>query len=309
MSGIILHHYPASHVSEKIRITLAYKQLTWHSVEQPIMMPKPFLTPLTGGYRRIPVMQVGADVYCDSACVIRRLEQLHPSPPIIFPELESLATVIEDWADHRFMWQALKPGFVEFSEYLPPGIMDDRAKMAPELTKENFFRDAPHALSQALQSLRLLDGMLAGKLFLLGDKFSLADAACYYIVYFMSNSPKVFEPTMVRFPALHAWFERIRAFGPSMPHEMTPQQALDVARRSEPADLQGGIGDIEGVALAESFRIGERIGVLPDDYGQEQVCGTLARVTPDEIAVLREDPDLGRIAVHFPRIGYRLTRL
>ena len=62
----ILHHYFNSPYSEKVRIQLAIKGLVWSSVVQPSVMPKPDRTPLTGGYRRIPVMQIGAEVFCDS---------------------------------------------------------------------------------------------------------------------------------------------------------------------------------------------------------------------------------------------------
>ena len=66
MEEIILHHYDVSPFSEKIRKILALKKLSWRGVEQPIIAPKPKLTPLTGGYRKIPVLQIGADVYCDT---------------------------------------------------------------------------------------------------------------------------------------------------------------------------------------------------------------------------------------------------
>src|SRR5688572_25072358 len=298
MADIILHHYPVSHYAEKVRRILAYKQVRWHSVEQPIMMPKPFLVPLTGGYRRIPVMQIGADIYCDSACVVRRLEQLVPEPAVLHPELAGLSDIIEDWADRRFMWQALLPGFVDLSEFLPADVMKDREKMSPELTKENFFKGAPHALSQALLSMGRLEHMLGDRPFLLGEKFSLADAACYFVLFFMSHSARVFEPAIARTPKLKRWFERIQAFGPGISTTMTPEHALTVARQNQPTDIEGGLPGIEGIAMGESFRIGERIGITPDDYGREEVEGTLVRVTADELTVLRRDDDLGEIAVH-----------
>ena len=62
MADILLHHYDNSPFSEKIRLALGLKRLAWRSVIQPNMMPKPHLVPLTGGYRRIPVLQIGADV-------------------------------------------------------------------------------------------------------------------------------------------------------------------------------------------------------------------------------------------------------
>jgi len=48
-------------------------------------MPKPKLIPLTGGYRRIPVLQIGADVYSDTGIIIRKIDELHPTPSIYPP--------------------------------------------------------------------------------------------------------------------------------------------------------------------------------------------------------------------------------
>ena len=84
MSGIILHLYDSSPFTEKVRICLGIKGLAWQAVDQPVIIPKPDLTPLTGGYRRIPVMQIGADVYCDSALIVRELDRRYPTPSL-FP--------------------------------------------------------------------------------------------------------------------------------------------------------------------------------------------------------------------------------
>src|SRR5215468_4916198 len=85
MPALLLHHYDTSPFSEKIRKVFAHKRLAWGAVEQPSIMPKPELVPLTGGYRRIPVLQIGADVYCDTQCIVRVLERLQPEPTI-YPE-------------------------------------------------------------------------------------------------------------------------------------------------------------------------------------------------------------------------------
>ena len=74
MTDIILHHYETSPYSEKVRLGLGLKGLAWGSVEIPVIMPKPDLTALTGGYRKTPVLQIGADIYCDSQLIMRELE-------------------------------------------------------------------------------------------------------------------------------------------------------------------------------------------------------------------------------------------
>src|SRR5262245_24380365 len=134
MPEVILHHYGESLFSEKIRRILAYKNIAWRSVEQPMIMPKPDRTPLTGGYRRIPVMQIGADIYCDTACIARRLEQIQPQPACFPEEHSALAATIEDWADHRFVSQIVPSVIVEMMPNLPPGVLEDRAAMSPLLS-------------------------------------------------------------------------------------------------------------------------------------------------------------------------------
>ena len=48
---LILHHYDMSPYAEKVRLMMGVKSLAWRSVQMPIVMPKPDLTELTGGYR------------------------------------------------------------------------------------------------------------------------------------------------------------------------------------------------------------------------------------------------------------------
>ena len=84
MSDLIFHHYPQSPVAEKVRVAFGMKSLNWHSVEIPRLPPKPLLMPLTGGYRRTPVAQIGADIIAtakiSSACWMRDKRGRHLSP-------------------------------------------------------------------------------------------------------------------------------------------------------------------------------------------------------------------------------------
>jgi glutathione S-transferase len=78
MSDMILHHYPASPFSEKVRVAFGIKGLAWKSVIIPRILPKPDLMPLTGGYRKTPVLQIGADIYCDTQLILREIERRAP---------------------------------------------------------------------------------------------------------------------------------------------------------------------------------------------------------------------------------------
>ena len=107
MHEIILHHYDLSPYAEKIRLALGRKSLTWRSVPTPMVMPKPDHVELTGGYRRVPVLQVGADIYCDTHCIARALDRLFPDPPLSPPGRETVEHALSRWAETTFMMGVL----------------------------------------------------------------------------------------------------------------------------------------------------------------------------------------------------------
>jgi glutathione S-transferase len=82
MSELILHQYAISPFAEKVRLILGFKRLAWRSVLIPPVMPKPDVIALTGGYRKTPVLQIGADIYCDTALIARVLEMRQPTPTL-----------------------------------------------------------------------------------------------------------------------------------------------------------------------------------------------------------------------------------
>src|SRR6187431_2355817 len=128
---IILHHYDTSPFSEKVRLMLGIKGLKWRSVIQPVIMPKPDLIPLTGGYRRIPVLQIGADIYCDTALIARVLEERKPEPSCFPSGSVGACEIIAHWADHWLFMAAVPPGLVSLLPTLPPEFMKDRQAMSP----------------------------------------------------------------------------------------------------------------------------------------------------------------------------------
>ncbi len=129
MSELILHHYPTSPFAEKARLLLGFKGLSWHSVHISPVMPKPDLTALTGGYRKTPVLQVGADIYCDTALIARRLEQ-EKSAPALFPLGQEMITqTFATWADSVVFAHAVSLVFQ------PESVAVRFGKLPPEAIK------------------------------------------------------------------------------------------------------------------------------------------------------------------------------
>src|SRR5271168_2107467 len=98
---IILHHFEQSPFSEKVRVVFGLKNIAWSSVVISRIMPRPDLTPLTGGYRRTPVLQIGADIYCDTRLILRQLERLQPQPSLFPPGYTAIADALAYWAENQ----------------------------------------------------------------------------------------------------------------------------------------------------------------------------------------------------------------
>ena len=300
MTDIILHHYETSPYSEKVRIGLGLKGLTWASVEIPIIMPKPDLTALTGGYRKTPVMQIGADIYCDSQLIMRELERRHPSPSF-YPAGRGMADALAWWAEKTMFTPAVGIAFAKKPDALSEGFLEDRAKFSGRnIDPAAMTAAVPYLLDQLRAHLDWLDQTLADhRSFLQGAAAGLADLAAYHPVWFLKRNFGPAAPPLDGFPRLLGWAERVAAIGHGERSQMTSQDALAVARAAT------GIAD----AAADPHdpigrRPGQRVNVTPDDTGRDPVVGELVASNVHEIVIKRGDPMVGEVCVHFPRAGF-----
>ncbi|MDO5625404.1 MAG: glutathione S-transferase family protein [Pseudomonadota bacterium] len=302
MPELILHHYPMSPFSEKARGMLGLKRLSWHSVHMPSLMPKPDVQALTGGYRRAPLLQVGADIYCDTALIADVLEHLAPTPALYPPGHKGLARALAQWADGTLFWAAMAYGAPAAVAGLPPATAQafaaDRAHMGLSTTLA-----APDAAAACRSYLRRIAEMLAHGPWLLGDAPSVADFAACHPLWFIrgvDGARGVLDAT----PAVVQWMDRVAALGHGTSVPMTGQQAIDVARAATPASLltDSGFQDEHGIPL------GSRVSVRAESFGLEETTGELVAASRTHYSLRRSDPRAGEVQVHFPRIGYVLTR-
>jgi glutathione S-transferase len=306
LAEIILHHYPQSPVTEKVRVGLGFKQLAWRSVEVPRIPPKPDLMPLTGGYRRAPVMQIGADIYCDSQCILRELERRFPEPTFFPGGADGMAWGISRWTDGELMDHVVGLVLGAALDDLPPEFAADRGRLyfGPDYDLAAKKADLPHILAQIRAGLGWADQRLAtGRNFMLGDAPALPDALVYYLVWFIRGRWAGGPDFLAQFPALLKWEERVRAIGHGEVSDMSSQEALDIAaagesetaERADPSDPQG-------------LKPGMTVSIVPDvDGGDPPVSGPLRAVDRETISILHENDRAGQVCIHFPRAGYRVS--
>lgn len=305
MTDIIFHHYVNSPFSEKVRIAFGIKQLVWKSVEIPNVLPKPDLMPLTGGYRKTPVMQVGADIYCDTQLIMMELERIAPAPALLPKGKEGEARALAMWIDRNIFWSAVGIVMGAIGDKLPEAFLKDRSEFTGRSFDPAKLRSAvPMARDQTYAQLSLAEAMLAdGRNYLLGAEPTLADCALYNPVWFIKARLSPTASPLDRLPKIIAWSERMKAFGAGNRQDMPAAEALDIAKAAKPAPASVDTADPSGL------KAGQKISVTPDDTGRVPVSGELVGLSADRISIARHDARVGDVVVHFPRAGFIIQTL
>jgi glutathione S-transferase len=300
---LILHHYPASPFSEKARLMLGFKGLAWASVLIPIVMPKPDVVALTGGHRRTPFLQVGADIYCDTALIARVLDARAPQPPL-FPPTAPFAAALMQWADGTLFWTVMAyvmqpAGAKALFAKAPPGaaqaFRDDRMAMTAGVP----WRTVADATAELNGYLRGIDAALTnGRPFLLGRDASIADFGVAHCLWFVRRAPPV-AVILDGHRALSVWLDRVLAFGHSTNERMSSAAAVELARATAHHAATVVEPDM-------GFEPGQPVTVNAIDYARDTVTGELVGLTDDEVVVRRHDERAGTLHVHFPRAGFKV---
>lgn len=310
--SIILHQYDTSPFSEKVRLALRLKNLAWEKVDIPVIMPKPDLMPLTGGYRRTPVMQIGADVYCDTAIILRELEHRFQMPSLSHGGHDGLAAMIGAWTDGKWFQTSVAVIFGALGDKVPPEFIADREKLsgrpfdtAAMAAAAPMLRDQWRAQMMWIEE-RLRDGQGAGAgNYLVSARPGLVDIHAHMNIWFAARSvPDFVEACLHEAPRTRAWYNRLCEATGQVPRPLSATDALAIAKAAGPR-LAAAVAD---GGEPQGIRPGEAVAVAPDDYGRDWVTGTLVHSDAQRIVIKRRDPHAETINVHFPRAGYLVRR-
>jgi glutathione S-transferase len=302
-NNFILHHYDASPYAEKIRLMFGLTGGRWQSLRSPVQPPRPNLDPLTGGYRRIPVAQLGADIFCDTALIAREVAGLTRCAVLDPTTADAEAARLMELAEKRVFFAAitavppLRLLGTMLHEFGPVGtyrFVKDRAG----ILKGGTTRPPKAAAGKAILTSFLdeLEATLSKRRWVGGDAASVADFAAYHPLWLHVSSNR--RPLACG-PRVQRWYQAVGDIGHGQREEITQAQAFTAARDSEPRPLPA---SVENPPIA----MGGRVSVAPSDYGTVPVTGVLAAVTEDRIVIARDTTEFGRLHVHFPRAGYSL---
>jgi glutathione S-transferase len=310
MPDIYFHHYLSSPFAEKVRRILAYKNLPWHSVLQPPIMPKPELVALTGGYRRIPVLQIGADVFCDTLLICDVLEKLAPNPTLYPTGVDGVARTVASWMDSTLFSVAMAfnfgpKGAAAFFAKMPQefatAFIEDRkamrmggARMSPT--------DATGAYKVALSRINAMVATTREG-FICGPLPSVADFAAYHPLWFTKNIPEI-AGLLNEYPNIAPWMARVAALGSEAQFKSSLKASLDAAKAGSSAFYKD-----EAYVDEHGIAIGSEVSIVAESFGPEPTFGKLIAATKDRYSLERQHDLCGTVRVHFPRLGFVLKEI
>ena len=302
MTNFILHHYPLSPYSQKIRSMLGYTQLDWQSVQTREMPPRPSLALLCGGYRRVPVAQIGADIFCDTRTITSEIAQLSGKNELaaencseqvkdLLTQLESdvFFTCVGNAMSFRVLWDS-------FSIRDLCLFIFDRIKMKKSLELKNEgIKKSRIILNQHLERLE----SLLTENFIGGNAPNIVDFAAYHCLWFVRDVGK--KDLIDSQRNVISWMNRIREFNEGNEHPISASDANATAAKCEPRHIPD--------EHKKDSSIGAMVEISPTDYALDPTDGLLVGCTSYSWIIAREVEKLGTIHVHFPKHGFELKAL
>ncbi|OAG35666.1 hypothetical protein AYO21_10137 [Fonsecaea monophora] len=317
-NGIVLYHYSFSPFARRILWYLSLRSLDYAECKQPPVMPRPDLSALGVKYRRIPVMTIGRDVYCDSRIILRKLEEL-------FPEGALGASSGEEKAIEKFLeiWSIEGGLFTRASQLIPtsmpllndPKFTKDREEYSGRpWSKEHIAENRPEALAAIRSGFKFLETTLLadGRNWVLKtEKPTLADIEAIWTFDWLNGLKGALPRELIsdkKYPKVFAWIARFndalkvaKAQAPK-PASLKGDAAAERILNASFVDKDLGVDPADPLGLPQ----GTEVEVFPIDSGtQHHDRGRLVGLTEDEV-VLSTQAKGKEVRLHFPRTGFRI---
>jgi len=248
------------------------------------------------------VMQIGADIYCDTQCIMRELERRCPEPSLLPDGTQGLAWGSAMWTDRPFFQNTVNLVFGLLADKVPADFIADREKLrGAKFDVAAMTAAIPQMRDQYRAHLSWIDTQLGDeRTWLAGEAPSLIDVNAYMNIWYVRAHLADADEMLAEFACTRAWETRLRAVGHGRrSREISPSEALDIGANATPQTTElSDSGDPNG------RKPDDRVEVVPDDYGKVKVAGEIVALSSQHIAIRRHDPRAGAVVVHFPRAGF-----
>jgi glutathione S-transferase len=304
MSDLILHHYWPSPFAHKIRLALGLSGVTWRSVEIPRVPPKPLLMPLTAGYRRTPVLQSGADVYCDTQNIVRALTAITDNHQLLPTDLSGKILAFTDWADGAVFNLAARVVLTSALDTAPPEFIQDRGGLyfGPNWTPEGLRSQLPGVILQLAAHLNSIDSGLGAQGGFMSNDLSYADVTIAYLAWFIRGRWDQGPEFLQQFANIERIEREVHEAVREVYEDLSAEDALKIAANSE-SQSPSGVTKQCGVTL----RQGMQIAIKPQaETSDPPVVGRLRYLDRARVSIDHRASEVGDVVVHLPVAGYQI---
>lgn len=285
-------------------------------------MPRPDLAAIDVGYRKIPIMAIGKDVYCDSRLILSKLESVYPESTLSpsTPAEGGLRKLFENYAtDGGIFGNAVKliPFWHDNGLLKNEVFLNDRQKLmgGRRMTAEAMEAGRPDGLQHLRQAFHLLETtfLADGRDWILATQApSLADIDAVWPFEWLMLDPNMKDAlpeayvSAKIFPKTFAWVNRFMAFVEKSKSAHPKPISLDgkaMAQRILDSTSTDEIGFIRDDPL--KLQQGDEVEIFPSDYGQTgKTVGQLIGLTTNEVTIRNSKG----LHVHFPRWNFSIKK-
>lgn len=289
-------------------------------------LPRPELSDLLGiQYRRIPVLAIGNDVYCDTSLIASALERRFPKSDgyrTLFPLRKGGGAVDTGMVKALAMYYADRAVFQLASSCLPydkfpESFMKDRADfIGVPIDAKALAARQPQIKSHLSSHLTLLEEQLAdGREWLFDTESpSLADVSLHFIylwgMYFRGLKD-LYDPQT--FPKSIAWISRMTKFfqensDPNAP-AFQKMNGIDAAKLIGAASFEGYVWFDKVEAERLGIELGQTVSIAPDDTGKNHhTSGRLLGLNREEFVIEVQGSSGSPSRCHLPRLNFVIKR-
>ncbi|KAI4519114.1 hypothetical protein K525DRAFT_206856, partial [Schizophyllum commune Loenen D] len=298
--------YDGSPFGAKVESMLAVKRIPAAHVDVAPLLPRPELSELLGlGYRRIPVLAIGRNLYCDTSLIASVLERRFPTSGghgTLFPKRRDGSTtdtgLVKAFAQF-YADSALFPTAVPFVPWdkVPAAFLADRSKVR---TRE----------------ITLVEEQLPdGRQWLFDTETpGLADLSVFFVLNWARSLPGTSElfGDKVKFAKTLEWLRNVQKYIQSQEATLPKTEKIsgkEAAQRIASAaavEREKPLFD-EKTATLLGVKHGEPVAVIPEDNSRDYPTKGLLVGLSDEEVVLEIKGKAGTFLCHFPRLRYAVV--
>ncbi|KAI0700791.1 hypothetical protein BC835DRAFT_1326554 [Cytidiella melzeri] len=321
---VILYHYDPSPFATKVKSMLILKRIAHKRVNVAMTLPRPEITDLLGiTYRRIPILAIGNDVYCDTSLIASVLERRFPASEgygTLYPSRTGtqkadtgLAKALVLYWNDKVLFP-LGGNSLDYGRF-DPAFVADRSQWSGVTIDPKRLSATQGPRTSALSShLALLEEQLSdGRHWLLDtEKPGLADIGIQFFFAWLQRFKTIkdiYDPAVV--PKTLEWLARTAEYlaqqennGAATFEKLSGEEAAKIIV-SAPHEDENVIGFLEAEGNRLGVKLGDTVSVMPLDTGKIPTYGRLVSLNREEVAI-EVIGSAGRVRVHFPRLEYSL---